>query len=374
MYNLLNYLSNLAVAFTAQEEARKHATFKPRLEELENRLTPSPITVTVDNPRDTPVQGETNLRQAINMIDGNTGSGGTIIIQRNLGPLTDNSELPGITQNCTVVGNGNTVQANGTGYRCVSISNGANVSIKSMNIKNFTLSNDGVGIDDVGGGNVSVTNCTISNCTNQASKASNGAGLWAGTGTLTLTHDSFIKDIAGGSGGGVAVVNMLGNTTITSCTFTSDEAIGGDGGGLQVSQGKATQTVKVLDTIFSTCTANNGTGDGGGINVGTTNLDVTGCTFNGNSASSGGGLFISASSLVTVVIQKDSSGTRTTFTDNKAAGGSGGGMYSNNTIETLNGVTFSGNTRGPNGLGVGEFRGAGTFNAPDDIDPDGVNN
>jgi hypothetical protein len=200
-----------------------------------------------------------------------------------------------------------------------------------------------------GGGLFDSGVATVANCTFTGNMALGGSGNTAGSGVVR---------VGDGVGGGIATA-MVGagapagsaaqNLTVTGCTFTDNEAVGGAGntggvttgagigGGLQTNFGS---TVTVSNSGFSGNQAvgsdgvagqSGGAGLGGGItNLGGSSLTVSGCTLSVNSATGGaggagqnggdglgGGLYNDATSTLTV--------TQSIVTGNYANGGAAGG-------------------------------------------------
>ena len=61
------------------QRSRRVWTFRPSLEGLETRLVPATVTLHVNNLSDTPVDGETNFRQALTAINTDSITPGTAI-------------------------------------------------------------------------------------------------------------------------------------------------------------------------------------------------------------------------------------------------------------------------------------------------------
>jgi len=167
-----------------------------------------------------------------------------------------------------------------------------------------------------------------------------------GTPSFRILHFSGVSDITisgltisngstGASDGGGMLNDSGGTVNITDCTFSGNSTTSGNGGCLS-----NTGTMAVANTIF---TANSSTtGDGGAIdNEG--NLDVTDSTVMGNSSTSGDGGGVSNNGSMTL--------TGCNVSDNQATdSGNGAGLFNFGPV-TITGCTFGNNvaTGGGNG-------------------------
>jgi hypothetical protein len=127
------------------------------------------------------------------------------------------------------------VTINGPGARYLTISGGSSSRIfatyGTVAISGLTLADgrrdnsDGAGIF-VGGGSLTLTDCAIRNCFALGTPGGNGGGLYnVGTGSVVLTRCTFFNNFASQFGGG-AICN-LGILTATNCTFTGNQAPAG---------------------------------------------------------------------------------------------------------------------------------------------------
>ena len=146
------------------------------LEALEDRWVPS--TIVVNNPTDTPVAGETDLRQAI--AQANTAGGDqTITFDKTVFKTAQTINLTGsqlelsdTTGTETITGPAAGVTISGDNASGVfTINSGANASFSGLTI---TGGNDGNGGGILDGGTLSLTDCTV---TGNAAPSGVGGGI-----------------------------------------------------------------------------------------------------------------------------------------------------------------------------------------------------
>uniref|UniRef100_UPI003563B869 CHRD domain-containing protein n=1 Tax=Stieleria sp. TaxID=2795976 RepID=UPI003563B869 len=216
--------------------------------------------------------------------------------------------------------------------------------------------------------------------------ASEGGGLWNGSGTMSVEGTSIIGNVAQGSashdgGGGIfnnggdllisdttisgnladgesgsggGLFNLAGNVTVSNSSFEFNGA-NRAGGGIEIVDGTVTLTDSHLINNDVDGTATNGSpspGNGGGLHVtGVADVTLTGGTVFGNvAASEGGGLWNQAGSTLTV--------DGTLVSGNSAFGddadNGGGGLFNNGGTLVLRNATVSENfADGENGSGGG---------------------
>src|SRR5262245_63174432 len=165
---------------------RAPARFRPRFEGLEDRVTPSTLTVT--SLADDGSAG--TLRQAINLANANPGSD-TIVFDPALAGgslILGNTELPVITGDLQIDGFiRNTISIGALDSRILEIAAGVHVDITDLG---FRAPPGGLGGADNGGaiynsGTLAVTDCTF------AAGASQSGGAIYNTGTLTVDGSTF---------------------------------------------------------------------------------------------------------------------------------------------------------------------------------------
>ena len=259
----------------------KPAGFRPRLERLEDRCTPSTLSVTsaADG-------GAGSLRYEIAVAH----SGDTIVFSSSLAHKTitlNYGELL-ITKNLTIqgLGAGQLTVSGNHNWRVFDVAAGVSATLSGLTIANGNCigqSNPphaGMGSGVYNAGALTISNCTLSN----NSKASEGGGVYnagaltvsgctlsnnsaalegggiynAASATLTVSNSTLSGDVAANIGGG-GVYNA-GTATVSGCTLSGDSAP--HGGGIY-NAGSLT----ILDSIFSSNKPDNIYGpyaDGGG--------------------------------------------------------------------------------------------------------------
>nr|WP_047817032.1 choice-of-anchor Q domain-containing protein [Rhodopirellula islandica] len=246
-----------------------------------------------------------------NAADGISGSGGGVL---NLGSLT--------VTDSTISGN----VANRAGGG-IEVTNGSTTSLTDVNLdgNNAGVSpavaapGNGGGLHVTDAGTVTISGGTVNN--NVA--ASEGGGLWNGTGVMTVT-----------------------GTTISGNTASGDDADNGGGGLFNVGG-----TLNVNDAMITDNVADGAAGSGGGIlNQGT--LTVAGGQISGNTANrAGGGIEATAGSSTTltdVLMELNVAGP-----DGSAAPGNGGALHlSGDGNAEISGGTIRDNTAALEGGGL----------------------
>jgi hypothetical protein len=254
---------------------RQRASFRPRVEALEDRWLPSTLTVT--NTHDS---GPGSLRAEIAAAH----SGDTIVFARRLDGRTitlTNGELD-LTKNLTIHGPGaGQLTIRGGSSRMFEVAQNTAVTLSGLTISN----GDGVaGLgsvapwDGYGGGILNHGILTVSGCTVSGNYA-----------------DSFQGGIFVSDGGGIF---SDGTLTLSGCTVSGNEAF--YGGGIY-NAGTATFISSTLSNNscvdFSGDNYNPPTEGGGIFNHGT--LTVSACTVSGNASEyEGGGIFNSGTATV----------------------------------------------------------------------------
>ena len=155
-----------------------------------------------------------------------------------------------------------------------------------------------------------------------------GAGIFNGTGNLTIANCTITGNFTIGCGGGGMYNTGSANPTIANCTFSGNSS-GGTGGGLYSSNHS---TPTVTNCVFSENSALYGGGLGSRVHSTTT---LTNCVFVGNSANDiGGGVFIQLTEATLV---------NCLFIGNSATR-AGGAMYNDYTADsTMTNCTFASN-------------------------------
>lgn len=176
------------------------------------------------------------------------------------------------------------------------------------------------GTSGLSGGAIHVgeANVTVENCSFSKNYGRNGGSLFTNNAkaNLTVKGCTFTEDYTYNTGG--SINNSNGTQTIEDCTFTRCYNQVGTGGAIHINGASAVQTLK--NCVFSACEANRNNSylkvdnkaSGGAISVQNANLDISGCTFDGNMGSAGSAMLLqSGDGLVRV--------TDCVFKNNKGA-------------------------------------------------------
>ena len=159
---------------------------------------------------------------------------------------------------------------------------------------------------------------TVENSSFSKNYGRNGGSLFTNNAKaeLTVKGCTFTEDYALNTGG--SINNSNGTQMIENCTFTGCYNLGGAGGAIHINGASAVQTLK--NCVFNSCEANRNNSylkvdakaSGGAISVQNSNLDICGCTFDGNMGSAGSAMLLqSGDGLVRV--------TDCVFKNNKGA-------------------------------------------------------
>jgi hypothetical protein len=272
---------------------RSRARLRPALMALEDRQLLANYIVT--NPTDTPVAGETDLRQAI--AEANSERGFNTItfssffntpqtITLTSGALDVKHDV--LTIECPAAG---LTVSGDSKSRVLVVEGHAWAHISNLTITGGYESNDyGGGVYNRGG--LVLDNCTVTKNRSETRLVNDyGGGVYNIGGKLTMTNCTVSNNEAGPGnsffpysryGGGIA--NYNGTVDLVNCTINDNDAEGahGKGGGLY-NYGRANLT---------NCTfVGNDAAHGGGLqNHG--DAEVVSCTFTGNQAHAGGGLYL----------------------------------------------------------------------------------
>ena len=250
-------------------EDRRRRRLRPTLLVLEERKLLSGIVV--NNPTDTPVTGQIDLRQAIGMANMNGGIetitfdstvfGTAQTIKLASGQL----ELSDTTGTETITGpSGGLTISGGNASRVFQVDEGVTASITGLTISGGRAIGNGGGVSN--SGTLTMTGCTVSgNTAVYGAGTSYGGGIY-NNGTLTLTGSTITANFASGYyygsyGGGLF---NSGTVTVTGSTITGNLALFTGGGGIQNDGGTATLT----DTIVAGNISGTGPNDIAGTVVG----------------------------------------------------------------------------------------------------------
>jgi predicted outer membrane repeat protein len=293
------------------KSGNKPRSVRPSVETLEDRVVPATITITVNNLSDTNINGEINLRQALNEVN-STSSATFTIVFANSGTVLLSSQLElnpvaaGTVVNIKGAVGGDTISGQGTS-RVLAVDDLTGVrtflNLTNINISEGSVLGDGGGIYNKDG-SVTLNNCSVAN--NTASSGS-GGGLFAG-GVLSLTNSTVSRNSAsqsgggsGGFGGGIYAGSkgvVLVNSSVTNNTLErSTESVPADGAGIF--------TMGAVNGSNSHVDFNTAAGSGGGIYA-SGSVTLSKSTVNGNFDNAGmnrpghgGGIFTSGSVTLT---------------------------------------------------------------------------
>jgi hypothetical protein len=290
-------------------------------------------TIVVNNPTDTPVVGQIDLRQAISQANTNGGNE-TITFDKSvfktsqtitLDPTLGQLELSDTTGTETIRGPnaGVTVNAGGNS-RAFQVDPGVVASISGITITGGSNTGNGGGVYN-DGGNLTLSNCRVSGNSASNAASSFGGGLFSFDGTTTLTNCT-VSGNSATNGGGIynqATLNVASSNILNNSATST-------GGGIGTTAGTATITNSVVN---SNQVNSSGTALGGGIDCENSTLALSNCTVNANQVSGtnayGGGVYALHSTV---------DATNCTINGNTANGtvvGDGGGIYASNSTLTL---------------------------------------
>jgi predicted outer membrane repeat protein len=266
----------------ASRSSRRRASFRPRLDALEDRWVPSTLTVT--NILDS---GSGSLRAAIDKAHNRD----TIVFA----PSLDGQTIM-LTSGELSIKNNITINGPGAGQLMISAGHTSGIfevaAKDSLSLSGLTIA---YGVAFEGGAIDNHGTLAVSSCTLDSNQASNDGGAIYNDylARLTVTNTTLSgNSIAGGAGGEGGAISNHGSLTITGSTLSANSAQYGGA---------------IYNTTGGTLTCNNSTlsdnsatdsGDGGAILcTGGSTATINGCTITNNSAYAGGGIYNYAASL-----------------------------------------------------------------------------
>jgi hypothetical protein len=341
--------------------------FRPVVRSLEDRLTPSVLTVT--SLGDTGIPGDGSLRGEVAA----ASPGDTIVFDDSLVGQTIrlNSTLR-INTDLTITGPGPDALAVSGNNQDVFTTNAPNLLVISgltithggagvFNSGNLELDDDlithnsdgtGAGVFNYNGGTMTLNDCVISNNT-----AGNAGGVQNQGVLVTLNNCQIVNNTANGFGGGIS--NLLGGVlmNINNCLIANNSTMVYDGAGIY-NQGTITLTA-------STLTENNANHYGGAIiNQDGGILNVVRSTLDNNTAGIGGGGIFNTSSDLNISDSTIANNTALGTDAPTASNVTGGGGIDATAFAhvTIANSTIAGNSTGWAGGGVALTRPAfGSF-------------
>src|SRR5262249_28061720 len=157
------------------------------------------------------------------------------------------TQLPTITDNLTILGNGDFTVSGNNQSRVLQIDPGVTVNISDTTITNG-FAPGGTATDSFGGyggGIINLGTLNITHSTTAGNRASDGGGGIYNVGTLTITNCTISQNQAPLGGGiynfAVPFLGLGGTLTITSSTISGNQAVNAEntaeGGGIYVLSG-----------------------------------------------------------------------------------------------------------------------------------------
>ena len=209
----------------------------------------------------------------------------------------------------------------------------------SLTMKNCTITDcnatiSGGGLYIATNGSANLNGCTISG--NKATDETNGigGGIMA-NGTLIADGTSISNNNSRNGGGGLYIASDV-TATLIGCEF-SKNTTEQSGGAI-----KNSGTLNITDCSFSENTANFGGGidvDGGTVNITGTGEDTYTCVFQSNTADGGGAMSVSSGTVQAEKVKFDSNSSIST-----GGIGGGGGFWIAKSSVTLTNCNLSNNT------------------------------
>jgi len=241
-----------------------------------------------------------------------------------------------VTQSVSIVGlgAGNLTISGGGDLTVFNIASAINVSISALTITSGAAGARGNGGDIYNSGTLALSSVTVS-----SGSAEIGAGMYNNGGVVTITSSTFSDNNANQQGGGI--LNASGGTiNVSSSSFTSNAAGGEAGGAICNENASATLT-------GSTLTSNTASTYGGAVcNFSGGVLILSGDTLTNNVADFwGGALFNYYGATISI--------TNSTINNNTAYGTFGGALFNDQGTANITGSTFAGDNIDDFGLGVG---------------------
>ena len=307
--------------------------FRPLVEAMEDRLTPSTLVVDVTSLVDSNADKSGSLRAAITICNGSSPTFDFRVIE---------IETPG---DYVLSLNGPDEDANATGdldilksVNIVNETNGGDVTIDAHSLTSpdrvFDIGPNGAALS------VTIQGVTIQN----GSAPAGGAIRVPSPSDLTLEND-FVQNNTAGIGGGGAVFMLDGDLTLDGTTIRDNTSAGNGGGLFQSGNGGLTINSSLITGNQSQGTSEQG---GGGVRYdGAGSVKIFGSRFTENTALGDGGGFLNTDNAVLTV-------SSSTFNGNRSNGDGGGLFLATGVASTLTDVTVSNNVAQGRGGGLDE--------------------
>ena len=306
--------------------------FRPAVELMEVRLTPSTLVVEVTNHTDTNVfdPNSTSLRAAISLCNGSSPTFDGRVIEI-MSPGVYNLTLNGSDEDNNATGDLDILKS----LSIVNETNGGSVTIQA----NGLTSPDRV--FDVGP-NGEALSVTLQGVTIQNGSAPAGGAIRVPSPSDLKLENDFVQDNTAGAGGGGAVFMLDGDLTLTETTIRDNKSDGSGGGLLQSGNGALT----INGSLITSNQAQGTTGQGGGVRYdGTGNVTISASQFTGNTAVNVGGGFVNNNNAALTI-------SSTTFNNNRSSKDGGGIFLATGVASSLTNVTISNNVALGNGGGL----------------------
>lgn len=254
--------------------------------------------------------------------------------------LTSTFQYSSVENHALVIngaGRNTTILNGGAGVRILAITTNlpnANVTIQDLGFQNGATMESGGGLQiSLTSASITISNCLVSNCTaTGGNSVAGGVNLTTDTGNITVTASIFRDNTSSGNVGGLFTGTNSGIINLTNCTFDGNSVLNSGG-----------------SSYF---------GDGGGAMLysdGTSQINIRGNTFTNNVASGGdnpdgGGMMVYPLGATSTVTMENN-----TFTNNRAGLGGGGCEIR---LNAGGAVIFGNNTFTGNQATVGSGAGA----------------
>ncbi len=239
------------------------------------------------------------------------------------------------------------------------VTGSATVTITDSDVKGNVAASEGGGLWH-GTGVMNVTNTSIKrNIANGTTATEGGAGIFVLRGLLNVTDSDIADNVAsnGSASGGGLLLDSLSNAVLTNVTFRNNTSA--RAGGAIEDNSRGSTTVEVVDCQIRDNTTGNRPGNGGGIHItGNGNMNITGGVVKGNDAGAEGGGLWNGSGTMNV--------TGVSIRSNKAMGDDptqgGGGIFNNGgTLNVMRSTVAYNKSEGATGLGGGINNDRGTM-------------
>jgi Bacterial Ig-like domain (group 3) len=283
---------------------RNPPRLRPGLLELESRQLLAQLPpIVVNNPTDTPIAGQIDLRQAIAEANTNGGDStitfdATVFATPTRIALTQGElELSTAGEDVTVQGPAAGLTISGGGQsRVFQVGDGVTATLSGLTLTDGYVNTGPDGGHLSGSGLYNEGTTTLNDCTISGNSAAEGSALQNGgfyndeVGTLILTDCTISGNSSPLGAGGL---NNLDKATLTGCTISGNST--GVGGGGLFNDGTATLT-------DCTISGNSANVRAGGLYSQEGALALTGCTVSGNTAYSYSGLDVYTTTTLTDTI------------------------------------------------------------------------